>query len=246
MAISPPSILSPRDYHRIHMPVVGRCSACMGMCLVRCFRSASTTARRGLFARNERVVCILTPRSAPYGPGAGGADCRQHGHRVAWSGESTTHRPATPLGTIRISKSRCARAMKWVVFARLSTVVLLFARESASWLSQAGLERPMRLGQAMAQHSLYLTENVNRPGYALGGKHRRLNSSSMGSTASVLPPDTARSLRRSVTWLTVSQLLDTRTRRKRACEIAWTNPKLPLVGRRAFNGGLDDLLGVPS
>ncbi len=58
--------LSPRDYHRIHMPCAGR--------LVRMihvpgdlFSVNPTTARGvpGLFARNERVVCVF---ETPHGP----------------------------------------------------------------------------------------------------------------------------------------------------------------------------------
>lgn len=58
--------LSPRDYHRIHMPCTGR--------LVRMihvpgelFSVNPTTARGvpGLFARNERVVCVF---EGPFGP----------------------------------------------------------------------------------------------------------------------------------------------------------------------------------
>jgi phosphatidylserine decarboxylase len=59
--------LSPRDYHRIHMPCDGR--------LIRMiyvpgdlFSVNPTTARGvpGLFARNERVVCVFEGRQGPF------------------------------------------------------------------------------------------------------------------------------------------------------------------------------------
>jgi phosphatidylserine decarboxylase len=58
--------LSPRDYHRIHMPCDGRL---MRMIHVpgALFSVNPTTARGvpGLFARNERVVCVF---DSPHGP----------------------------------------------------------------------------------------------------------------------------------------------------------------------------------
>ena len=58
--------LSPRDYHRIHMPVDGRLLS-MEHVPGALFSVNPTTARGvpGLFARNERVVCIF---DTPLGP----------------------------------------------------------------------------------------------------------------------------------------------------------------------------------
>jgi phosphatidylserine decarboxylase len=59
--------LSPRDYHRIHMPAAGR--------LVRMIHvpgslysvnPATVRALPGLFARNERVVCLFEGASGPF------------------------------------------------------------------------------------------------------------------------------------------------------------------------------------
>jgi len=59
--------LSPRDYHRIHMPCAGQL---MRMIHVpgALFSVNPTTARRvpGLFARNERVVCVFESDHGPF------------------------------------------------------------------------------------------------------------------------------------------------------------------------------------
>jgi len=59
--------LSPRDYHRIHMPCDGRLSR-MIYVPGELFSVNPTTARGvpGLFARNERVVCVFESAQGPF------------------------------------------------------------------------------------------------------------------------------------------------------------------------------------
>ncbi len=59
--------LSPRDYHRIHMPCDARLSR-MGYAPGALFSVNPTTARGvpGLFARNERVVCVFDSPQGPF------------------------------------------------------------------------------------------------------------------------------------------------------------------------------------
>ncbi len=59
--------LSPRDYHRIHMPCDGRLTR-MIYVPGDLFSVNPTTARGvpGLFARNERVVCVFEGASGPF------------------------------------------------------------------------------------------------------------------------------------------------------------------------------------
>ncbi|MDP3516045.1 MAG: archaetidylserine decarboxylase [Pseudohongiella sp.] len=58
--------LSPRDYHRVHMPVTGRLRK-MIYVPGQLFSVNKLTSERvdGLFARNERVVCIFDTDSGP-------------------------------------------------------------------------------------------------------------------------------------------------------------------------------------
>ena len=59
--------LSPRDYHRIHMPCAGRLTR-MVYVPGDLFSVNPTTARGvpGLFARNERVVCVFEGTQGPF------------------------------------------------------------------------------------------------------------------------------------------------------------------------------------
>ena len=59
--------LSPRDYHRIHMPCAGRLTR-MVYVPGDLFSVNPTTARGvpGLFARNERVVCVFEGEHGPF------------------------------------------------------------------------------------------------------------------------------------------------------------------------------------
>jgi phosphatidylserine decarboxylase len=59
--------LSPRDYHRIHMPCEGRLRRMMHV-PGDLFSVNPTTARGvpGLFARNERVVCVFDGAHGPF------------------------------------------------------------------------------------------------------------------------------------------------------------------------------------
>ena len=59
--------LSPRDYHRIHMPVTGLLTQMIHIPGT-LFSVNPTTARGvpGLFARNERVVCIFESERGPF------------------------------------------------------------------------------------------------------------------------------------------------------------------------------------
>ncbi len=59
--------LSPRDYHRIHMPAAGRLQRMLHV-PGELFSVNPATARGvpGLFARNERVVCVFDGASGPF------------------------------------------------------------------------------------------------------------------------------------------------------------------------------------
>ncbi|MDO6386178.1 archaetidylserine decarboxylase [Uliginosibacterium sp. 31-12] len=59
--------LSPRDYHRIHMPATGRLTRMIHV-PGELFSVNPTTARGvpGLFARNERVVCVFEGEAGPF------------------------------------------------------------------------------------------------------------------------------------------------------------------------------------
>lgn len=161
--------LSPRDYHRIHMPCDGRLAR-MRYVPGDLFSVNPKTARGvpGLFARNERVVCVFE-RLAGDGSGAsptGGPFV------IVLVGATIVGSMATVWHGV-INATRINRIREWrygaggdeerdVVlrqgdemgrFLLGSTVVLLFPKAplvfNADWVPG----RAIRVGEAMAQHS---------------------------------------------------------------------------------------------
>ena len=143
--------LSPRDYHRIHMPIAGK--------LLRMihvpgdlFSVNPTTARGvpGLFARNERVVCEFETEKGPMVLVLVGATI-VGSMATVWHGQVNPPRP----GTVREWRydSQIVRLQKGEEMGRFllgSTVVMLFPENSLrfpdDWLST----RPLQMGEAMS------------------------------------------------------------------------------------------------
>lgn len=143
--------LSPRDYHRIHMPCDGRL---MRMIYVpgSLFSVNPATARGvpGLFARNERVVCVFEGERGPFVMVLVGAT-------IVGSMQTVWHGVVNPPRTGRMREWRYDRQHLTLKkgdemgrFLLGSTVVMLFPKDmltfNAKWLA-AG---PVRLGEAMA------------------------------------------------------------------------------------------------
>ncbi len=143
--------LSPRDYHRIHMPCAGR--------LVRMihvpgdlFSVNPTTARGvpGLFARNERVVCVFDSEHGPWVMVLVGATI-VGSMATVWHGQVNPPRP----GRIRQwhyedQAFRYAQGDEMGRFLLGSTVVMLFPKGPLQFNGQWQPGGPVRLGQSMA------------------------------------------------------------------------------------------------
>ncbi len=143
--------LSPRDYHRIHMPCDGR--------LLRMihvpgplFSVNPTTARGvpGLFARNERVVCVFDSKDGPFVLALVGAT-------IVGSMSTVWHGVVNPPRVRQVREWRyedkplqLKQGDEMGRFLLGSTVVMLFPKGpmkfNASWLPN----KPIRLGEAMA------------------------------------------------------------------------------------------------
>ena len=143
--------LSPKDYHRIHMPCAGK--------LVRMihvpgdlFSVNPTTARGvpGLFARNERVVCVFDGEHGPWVLVLVGATI-VGSMATAWHGIVNPPRP----GTVRDWRYdqrdvRLAQGDEMGRFLLGSTVVLLFPRGPLKFNPAWAPGGAIRMGEAMA------------------------------------------------------------------------------------------------
>ena len=144
--------LSPRDYHRIHMPCDGRLTRMIHV-PGDLFSVNPTTARGvpGLFARNERVVCMFEGARGPWVLVLVGATI-VGSMATAWHGVVNPPRPGK-LREWRYGAGEVAlkKGDEMGRFLLGSTVVLLFPKD-AGFAFEAGWveEKPVRLGEAMA------------------------------------------------------------------------------------------------
>ena len=148
--------LSPRDYHRIHMPAAGRLRRMVHV-PGDLFSVNPTTARGvpGLFARNERVVCVFEHPNAPGAPpwvlvlvGATIVGSMA----TTWHGVVNAQRP----GTIRqwdydVDAPVLAQGAEMGRFLLGSTVVLLWPPGPMQFNPAWAPGGAIRMGSAMAQ-----------------------------------------------------------------------------------------------
>ena len=144
--------LSPRDYHRIHMPIAGK--------LLRMihvpgdlFSVNPTTARGvpGLFARNERVVCEFETAQGPMVLVLVGATI-VGSMATVWHGQVNPPRP----GMVRewqydTQNVLLQKGEEMGRFLLGSTVVMLFQQNSIAFPTDWLSTRTLQMGEAMSQ-----------------------------------------------------------------------------------------------
>jgi phosphatidylserine decarboxylase len=146
--------LSPRDYHRIHMPCAGTLTRMIHV-PGELFSVNPTTARGvpGLFARNERVVCVFESAQGPFVLVLVGATI-VGSMATVWHGQVNPPRPGKlrqwdyAPGQVRLQKGE-----EMGRFLLGSTVVMLFPQGPLQFNPQWAPARPIQLGEAMAQQA---------------------------------------------------------------------------------------------
>jgi phosphatidylserine decarboxylase len=142
--------LSPRDYHRIHMPLAADLAE-MTYLGGRLFSVNATTAARvpGLFARNERVVCRFDTDLGPMAMVLVGA-IFVGGIETVWEGEITPARPGLQRRdwqyTGAAERVRLARGEEMGRFNLGSTIILLFPAGALTWEPGLTPGRSVRMG----------------------------------------------------------------------------------------------------
>jgi phosphatidylserine decarboxylase len=142
--------LSPRDYHRIHMPCDGTLTR-MIYVPGELFSVNPTTARGvpGLFARNERVVCVFDSAHGPFVLTLVGATI-VGSMATVWHGQ--VNPPRSPqicewhydAGAVVLRKGE-----EMGRFMLGSTVVMLFAKGVVNFNPAWSAARAIQLGEAM-------------------------------------------------------------------------------------------------
>jgi len=145
--------LSPRDYHRVHMPVSGR--------LLRTlyvpgdlFSVNQTTAENvpRLFARNERLVCLFDTECGPMAVVLVGAMIVA-GIDTVWAGQV-----APPLkqivSTDFVNSPAIVTLEKGAEMGRFklgSTAIVLFPKNAVNWREDLQANSPLRMGERLGQ-----------------------------------------------------------------------------------------------
>jgi len=143
--------LSPKDYHRIHMPCDGRL---LRMIHVpgELFSVNPVTARGvpGLFARNERVVCVFEAARGPFVLVLVGATI-VGSMATVWHGVVNPPRGG-PLREWRYEDRQIVlkQGEEMGRFLLGSTVVMLFPAPALAFNAEWAPTRAVRLGEAMA------------------------------------------------------------------------------------------------
>ena len=144
--------LSPKDYHRVHMPVAGRLTATTYI-PGQLFSVNRVTAENvdRLFARNERLVCHFETPCGPMAMVLVGAMIVA-GIETVWSGRVAPP-PKTPVTVDWVDLPEPVELDKGEEMGRFllgSTVILLFPRGAVSWAEQYGPGSATRMGEALA------------------------------------------------------------------------------------------------
>lgn len=142
--------LSPKDYHRVHMPCAGTLKETVYV-PGDLFSVNPTTAEGvdGLFARNERMVCMFDTEYGPMAMVLVGAMIVA-GIETVWSGQvCPLPKQAQPQdysqGDIKLEKGD-----EMGRFKLGSTVILCFPEDAVKFLEEIQATSPVQMGQAIA------------------------------------------------------------------------------------------------
>ena len=144
--------LSPKDYHRIHMPCAGRLAR-MIYVPGDLFSVNPATARGvpGLFARNERVVCIFDSLHGPFAMVLVGATI-VGSMATVWHGVVNPPRPGKVREwTYTQRPFDFGKGDEMGRFLLGSTVVMLFPPGPLAFEPSWAPERDVRMGEPMAR-----------------------------------------------------------------------------------------------
>ena len=143
--------LSPRDYHRIHMPLSGRLQRMIHV-PGRLFSVAPYTVRQvpRLFARNERVVSVFATDSGPLVMVLVGAMLVSSTETV-WAGEVTPSKNKdVTVKDYSVEDISLAKGDEMGRFNMGSTVILLMPSDTVKGLAGLGVGDAVKVGQRLA------------------------------------------------------------------------------------------------
>jgi len=144
--------LSPRDYHRVHMPLSGKLRETVYI-PGRLFSVAPHTTRTvpRLFTRNERLVSIFDTDAGAMAMVLVGA-INVAAIETVWSGLVTPPpRPVIEVEAFQQSAIELQRGAEMGRFNMGSTVILLFGKDRVRWLQELQAEKALQMGQQLGK-----------------------------------------------------------------------------------------------
>ncbi|MEN8259409.1 MAG: archaetidylserine decarboxylase [Pseudomonadota bacterium] len=142
--------LSPRDYHRLHMPLTGTLKEMVHI-PGRLFSVNRATADvvPGLFARNERVAAIFDTDAGPMALVLVGAIFVASIETV-WEGIVTPpSSPAVRVWNYPDNAPRLQRGDEMGRFNMGSTIIVLFGKDRVNWSESLTAEATVRMGETI-------------------------------------------------------------------------------------------------
>jgi phosphatidylserine decarboxylase len=144
--------LSPKDYHRLHMPLTGTLKEMVHI-PGRLFSVNNTTvgAVPNLFARNERVACIFDTDAGPMALILVGAIFVSSVETV-WHGVVTPPSISAPR-TWRYHEGAptLEKGVEMGRFNMGSTIIVLFGKEKTAWIEDLTAGKAVQLGEAIGR-----------------------------------------------------------------------------------------------
>ena len=144
--------LSPRDYHRVHIPFAGTLES---MVFVPgdlfSVSEATTQLVPGLFARNERVICYFQTDLGPMAVILVGA-IFVGSIETVWHGEVRERRGQPTRWVYQGAQRRHFAAGEEIGrFNMGSTVIVLLPRDAANWSADIGPGSSLRMGEMIGE-----------------------------------------------------------------------------------------------
>lgn len=145
--------LSPRDYHRVHMPIAGTLRKTIYIPGRLFSVNRKTTERvRGLFTRNERLACFFETPAGPMAMVLVGAMIVA-GIETVWAGHvcPNHHDDRTTDYSSKNPPVKLDKGAEMGRFKLGSTVILLFGPEAINLEKEVEADSTVKLGQEIAR-----------------------------------------------------------------------------------------------
>ena len=144
--------LSPKDYHRVHMPLTGKLTKMIHI-PGKLFSVNKVTAEQipSVFARNERTVCIFDTEAGPMAVILVGAMIVAS-IETTWAGQVTPfNKNVVTWDYSELNKIEIKKGEEMGRFKLGSTAIVLFGKDAAKWEESIQAETPTKMGMHFGQ-----------------------------------------------------------------------------------------------